>query len=92
MDQLKAVETAGLGEASKVLEPETSDLSVRRQRDQDEAKIRRAHVQATDAIAKVKIMRVQQEKQSEQRAWGLGTFGRSVRPGGRPGIGEARVT
>ena len=37
-------------------------------------------------------MRVQQEKQSEQRAWGLGTFGRSVRPGGRPGIGEARVT
>ena len=56
MDQLKTVESAGLGDATKNLE----------------SKIRRSHVQATDAISKVKvlvpqIMRVQQEKQSEQR-------------------------
>lgn len=56
MDQLKNVESAGLGDATKQLE----------------SKIRRTHVQATDAISKIKvlvpqIMRVQQEKQSEQR-------------------------
>eukprot|EP00434_Breviolum_minutum_P030843 symbB.v1.2.027275.t1/scaffold2787.1/size70355/1 len=56
MDQLKTVESAGLGDATKNLE----------------SKIRCSHVQATDAISKVKvlvpqIMRVQQEKQSEQR-------------------------
>lgn len=56
MDQLKNVESAGMGDATKQLE----------------SKIRRTHVQATDAISKIKvlvpqIMRVQQEKQSEQR-------------------------
>ncbi|CAJ1374702.1 unnamed protein product, partial [Effrenium voratum] len=55
-DQLKQVESAGLGEAVRSLE----------------SKIRRAHVQVGEAVTKVKalipqVMRVQKEKQSEQR-------------------------